>query len=317
MPPVEGEEVIEKVEGSTESTEMSESSENVNVNEDVETTSENKSDDDWKTVFDQLKKDNESLKGELTKRDAKHQELEETIEGLKRPTAAPGSATPNIDHWKASIVTEATRQFAEQVPITVKEDGTVQVNERALRQQFSTVIQTTDQMVGAILRDKVAPFMSTMYDRMVKLTVENEILHLRQERDGSDDSPKFTDFEPEVRKALSKLPTDQKDKEGIVRETFLRVAGSSLLNKPKPSAPVKQPIKEQLRDLSAGSGVNAGGGAKQKARLTESQEKDRQSMSNSFGYEVDPGNYLSQLEARRKRAKAEGKRIPETLREWE
>lgn len=282
-----------------------------------------KSDDDWKTVFDQLKKDNESLKGELTKRDSKHAELEETIEGLKKSSVPASSPTPNIDHWRTAIVNEAARQFSSESPVTVAQDGSVSVNEKALRSQFAVMVNTTDQMVGAILRDKVVPVMTNIYEKAINLGIENQILVLKMERTGldsdgnPDDSPKFSDFEPEIRKALSKLPSDQKDKDGIVREMFLRVAGSSLLNKPRQKQAEKPPIKDQLKDLSAGSGLNGSGAGKGKARLTEAQEKDRQDMSRSFEYEVDPADYISQLEARRKRMKAEGKKIPETLREWE
>lgn len=314
------EETIEK----TEVVEEEVKEEVVETTETAETSEKDTGGDDWKLAYEQLKQSNESLKGELSKRDTKHQELEETIEGLKKSSVPAGSPTPNIDHWRNSVLGEAARQFSEQSPVTVSQDGTVQVNEKALRSQFNLMVQTTDQMVGAIMRDKVVPVMTDIYNKAISLGIENQILQLRFERtgkdsDGADDgSPKFSDFEPEIRKALSKLPSDQKDKEGIVREMFLRVAGSSLLNKKvTPSTtPAKPAIKDQLKDLSAGTGSN-GAGSKVKARLTESQEKDRAYMSESFGYEVDPNSYLSQLEARRKRAKAEGKKIPETLREWE
>ena len=245
--------------------------------------------------LDKILADNEKMKEELIRRDERLKALEAQVGSPRAAPAPVGSKTPTIDAFLGKVMPNALKSYS-------KEDVT-------LEEQFGVVFQTADALMTARMTDQVAPALASIYAKTVDLTVENEFLRLTIEDE------EFKEFAPQVRKALKGMTITQKEGENVVYDLYLKAKGSAP-RKPKADRPDDEDeggsIRDQIRDVAAGSGRGSAPARKSSVRLTPEQEKDRSGMEEN-GMFMPPELYHSQLLARQKTAKEQGNSVPSLL----
>ena len=248
--------------------------------------------------LDKLSADNEKMKEELIRRDERLKALEAQVGSPRAAPAPVGSKTPTIDAFLGKVMPNALKSYS-------KEDVT-------LEEQFGVVFQTADALMTARMTDQVAPALASIYARTVDLGIENEFLRLTIEDE------EFKEYAPQVRKAISGLTIAQKEGSNVVQDLYLKAKGSAP-RKPKADKDGEEEggsIRDQIRDVAAGSGRGSAPARKTSVRLTPEQEKDRSGMEEN-GMFMPPELYHSQLLARQKTAKEQGNKVPTLLGGYE
>lgn len=240
----------------------------------------------------------EELQKQIEEKDAE-------IERLKGETAKKEPEPPIVerraqnlvtDHFIKNILPEARKSFTS-------EDATPE-------KQFNTIIDTVNQMIGAVQTDQIRPQIEGLATALIETLNELEIRDLR----GEVSEFKKT-FEKQVRETLSKANWKDRGNMDFVRGIYHRILGASSDGKKavtvsKPAIPA---ASGALKDISAGKGGQPT--RPSTVRLTPQQETDRKSLEEETGTPYPAELYQSKLKARQDKAKAAGKRIPSTLTE--
>lgn len=220
------------------------------------------------------------------------------------PTPTPQPSTnQGIRHIAAS-------HFIQQVIPSAK---AAYVSDNAtLAQQFDTIVDTTNKLVGAVMADQITPSVQMLAAANIELSNELEIRDLRGE------VPSFRkELEPQVRAQLKALPMDQRAQTDAVRQVYYKVIGARSNGKAPAASPTPAPTpapatRQVLKDVSAG------GGAAPKpttVRLTAAQEAERVLISDESEIPITPEAYAAKLKARQDRAKTLNKPVPVMLRD--
>ena len=239
----------------------------------------------------------EELKNQLDEAKAENERLK--AESSERKPEAPQER--RVQHL-------VTQNFIDKVLPAARKAFTAE--DTTSDKQFDTIIETVNQMIGAVQTDQIRPQVESLATALIEVLNELEIRDLRGE---VQDFKKA--FEKPVRDALSKVNWKDRGNMDAVRAIYHRIKGAAgdgekvppKTNKAIPGA------SGALKDLSAGKG-----GAPTKTvtvRLTEEQEQDRKEIEEETGVPHPPEKYFAKLKARQDKAKAAGKRIPNTLRE--
>lgn len=239
----------------------------------------------------------EELLKQIQDKDAEIERLKGETE--KKPESPPAERRiQNLvtDHFIKNVLPEARKVFTS-------EDATPE-------KQFNTIIDTVNQMIGAVQTDQIKPQIEGLATALIETLNELEIRDLRGE------VPDFKKaFEKQVRETLSKANWKDRGDMDFVRGIYHRILGaSSDGKKPNPIAKSAIPAASgALKDLSAGKG-----GAPVKTstvRLTAAQEAERKEMENEQGgLPFPPELYMSKLKARQDKLKANNRPVPSLLR---
>ena len=209
-------------------------------------------------------------------------------------TVAPGQRVSMAQVYLKTVKPELKRQF---------------VAGKDAEQQFEAVHEMANQMLGAVLTDRVDPLgLAT-----VGLYNELEIRDLRSD-------PTFKTLEPKVRAALNKADWKERakvedDGTGVVTAIYHRLRGSQQNGAAKPvattpKAPLSAPVRQALKDVSSGGGASPKPAG---VRLTKEQETDFQAILQD-GIDITRAEYYAKWKARADQAKAGGRKIPATYR---
>src|SRR3990167_1976879 len=240
----------------------------------------------------------EELKNQLDEAKAENERLK--AESSERKPEAP-VAERRIQHL-------VTQNFIDKVLPAARKSFTAE--DATSEKQFDTIVETVYQMISAVQTDQIKPQVESLATALIEILNELEIRDLRGEVQDFNKG-----FEKPVRDALSKVNWKDRGAMDAVRAIYHRIKGAAgdgekvppKTNKAIPGA------SGALKDLSAGKG-----GAPTKTvtvRLTEEQEQDRQEIEEETGVPHPPAHSFATLKARQDKAKAAGKRIPNTLRE--
>lgn len=245
----------------------------------------------------------EELAAQLAEANAK-------IAALEAPPAAPEPAAPaapapgGIQHMQASA------QFVREVLPAAKQAF---IKDTATpEQQFDTLYDMTNRMVGAVLQDRVAPVALAN----VEMHNEIEIRDLRVSEDGTP-NPEFRALEPTIRKELAQMSWKDRATGTAVSQVYDRLLGAKT-RKPGAAAPApaarpatpNPAARAAVRDISTPAGAVR---PKVTVTLTAEQEADRSAME-ADGQPMSAELYAAKYKARADKAKALGKPIPRTYR---
>src|SRR3990167_2241676 len=243
--------------------------------------------------------------------------LESQIAALTsaRTIAEPAPAPKTVSHIQSFVqraAPEFRKAFTAVSPVTVHEDGTVTANAEGVAQQYDTIYLMTDQMVGAVLADRVEPFNDHMATRVIQLENELEVRDLRAHKETG---ALFVTLEPAIRKELKALPWKDRVTEGAVTRIFHRLLGERNGGDQRPAPVAGQPrASAALKDISAGSRTQTGKPVLG-VKLTPVQESDYQAMLEE-GVTLSRERYAARYKARADKFRAEKKSAPKTLRSF-
>lgn len=242
----------------------------------------------------------EQLRAQIAAKDAEIERLRAGGDQPKPEAPAPqDGGLRHIGNFVHQVVPQAKKAFADP--------------ETPLDRQFDIMLDTADKMLGAVMEDRVLPSINKLAIANIVLANELEIRDLRA------DNPDFKkQYEPQVKEELAKLEMKERGKPDVAKKIYYRILGEKN-GHGKPATPVSNgkarasAPSATLRDVSAGSPASA-----QKSngiRLSKEQEAERQTDAQETGQLMSPESYLAKLKARQDRARALGRKVPQTLRE--
>ena len=262
----------------------------------------------------------DDLKAEIEALKAENAKLKETEQTEGEDKAKPGVTAQDkpkaMDFFVKRFIPDAKKAFTEAAKqaITVSEDGTVTVNQKALDAQFDTMVTTTDRFMSSVFYDKQDPINRGLGQSVIDLSNDLELAGMRISADGTVNK-KLLGLEATIRKELAKMAWDKRAEPGVVKGIYHRLIGSTQEAAVSAKPVAKKPVATQsVKDAAAGAGGGTGRRPAVTVTLTAEQEAERKEMEEEAGHPVTAQAYKAKLDARNLIRKQKGQPPIKTLK---
>lgn len=260
----------------------------------------------------------EELKQQLVEKDAEIAQLKAEQEEEPEPSPTDGQPTapqPALPVFVNRVVPQAKKDFIAHAKsaISVKDDGTLVVDEAKLGEQFETLLGMTDSFMTSVFHDKQDPLNREFGRSVIEASNKIELVELYFTPDGKVNA-KALQLTPKILSELKKVPWATRANPGQVRKIYQRLAGASAPVTPAPVKPAAPVATKVIKDAAAGAGGGTGRRPVTTVTLTAEQESERVDMENEAGVPVTPQQYKAKLDARNDIRKQKGMATLKTLK---